>query len=232
MKGEAVPSHRTSEIERIPTVCRMCGQDAGCGAIARVREGRFLELEGMKAAPHNRGGLCVRARAASEWLYSPQRLKSPLVRKGGRKGAPWVEISWRAAIDTLAERLLDDKQRYGAESLAVLSPARRGYCAYMMRLLMAHGSPNYGHSGICYVQRSMPFTYTLGGHRPPAADYGEADLMLLWGRSPTYASTPMGSFPISKLFHNSTIYNLKKSSKPITSIMLHKKGLTSPLPSR
>lgn len=193
MGPESMLSHSSSEIDRIPTVCRMCGQDTGCGAIALVREGRFLGLEGMKEAPHNRGGLCVRARAASEWLYSPQRLKSPLVRKGGRKGAPWLQVSWQDALDLLAERLLDEKKRYGAESLAILSPARRNYCSYMMRLLMAHGSPNYGHSGICYVQRSMPFTYTLGGHRPPAADYGEADLMLLWGRSPTYASTPMGS---------------------------------------
>ena len=189
---ESLPTRGPGEIVRVPTVCRMCGQDTGCGAIALVRDGRLLGLEGMKEAPHNRGSLCARAHAAPEWLYSPQRLKSPLVRQGGRRGAPWVPISWGEALDLLAERLLDEKKRYGAESLAVLSPARRSYCGYMMRLLMAHGSPNYGHSGICYVQRSMPFTYTLGGHRPPAADYAQADLMLLWGRSPTCASAPMG----------------------------------------
>ena len=148
-----LPTRGPVGIVRVPTVCRMCGQDTGCGAIALVRDGRLLGLEGMKEAPHNRGSLCARAHAAPEWLYSPQRLKSPLVRQGGRRGAPWVPISWGEALDLLAERLLDEKKRYGAESLAVLSPARRSYCGYMMRLLMAHGSPNYGHSGICYVQQ-------------------------------------------------------------------------------
>ena len=48
-----LPTRGPVGIVRIPTVCRMCGQDTGCGAITLVREGRLLGLEGMKEAPHH-----------------------------------------------------------------------------------------------------------------------------------------------------------------------------------
>ena len=61
--------------------------------------------------------------------------------------------------------LKEQKKKYGPESLAILSPARRSYSEYLYRFLIAHGSPNYGHSGICAMQKTFAFTYTLGAAR-------------------------------------------------------------------
>ena len=70
-------------------------------------------------------------------------------------------------------------------------PAHRSYSNYIRRFLVAHGSPNYGHSGICYVQREFAFTYTIGCQ--PRCDYKNADLIILWGRQPIYSGPAMGA---------------------------------------
>jgi len=71
------------------TVCREC--PAGCGVIARNREGRVVKLEGNPDHPVNAGALCMRGQAALQGLYHPDRIAGPLVREGsaGFKSAPW-----------------------------------------------------------------------------------------------------------------------------------------------
>jgi anaerobic selenocysteine-containing dehydrogenase len=127
-----------------------------------------------------------------QWVYSPQRLKHPLRRVGKKGEGKFEKISWDEAIDTIASKLLEQKEKYGPESLAVLSPARRSYSEYLYRFLVAHGSPNYGHSGICAVQQAFAYAYTLGTTRP-IPDYDHADLIIIWGANPVYSGTPQGA---------------------------------------
>lgn len=62
------------------TVCRGCS--AGCGVTARSREGRVVKLEGNPDDPIGAGALCARGQAELQALYSPDRLRGPLARKG------------------------------------------------------------------------------------------------------------------------------------------------------
>jgi anaerobic selenocysteine-containing dehydrogenase len=59
---------------------------------------------------------------------------------------------------------------------------------------MAHGSPNYGHSGICAMQNTFSFMYTLGVKVPlgPEADYRQSDLILIWGKQPVFSGSSKG----------------------------------------
>jgi anaerobic selenocysteine-containing dehydrogenase len=178
-------------IERIPTVCGMCGPDTGCGLYAQVQNGKFIGVEGMKESPINLGKLCPKAYASMQWVYSPQRLKSPLKRTGAKGEGKFAEISWAEAIDIIANKLMDQKNQFGPESLAILSPARRSYSSLLYRFLMTHGSPNYAHSGICAMQRAFCFSYTFGSGWP-MADYKNADLVMIWGKQPVYSSSTKG----------------------------------------
>jgi len=63
------------------TVCRAC--PVGCGATARVREGRVVKLEGNPLSPLSGGALCVRGQAELEELYAPGRLAGPVVPVAG-----------------------------------------------------------------------------------------------------------------------------------------------------
>ncbi len=185
---QALEAARANDEEVIPTVCGMCGPGGpggGCGIYAFVKDGRFTKVAGMDESPVNKGAVCAKGHAAPQWVYSPDRLTHPL-RRIGKKGAGRFEkIGWDAAIAHIAEVLTRQKDAYGAESLAILSPAKRSYNEYLQRFLTAHGSPNYGHSGICYMQRAFVFAYTLGDF--PRPDYGQSDLIIYWGRQPIYS---------------------------------------------
>jgi len=180
-------------VERaIPTFCGMCGPSAGCGIYAYVKNGRFVRIEGMKESPLNRGKNCAKAHAAPQWVYSSERLRYPMKRKGKKGEGEFERISWDEALDLIADKLKEQKKRFGPESLAILSPARRSYSDYLYRFLMAHGSPNYGHSGICAMQNAFSFAYTLGVSWPPMPDYKNADVILIWGKQPVYSGASKG----------------------------------------
>jgi anaerobic selenocysteine-containing dehydrogenase len=175
----------------VPTFCAMCGPGPGCGIYAFVKNGRFTRIEGMEESPLNMGKVCPKAHAAPQWVYSPQRLKHPLKRIGTKGQGKFEKITWNDAIDIISEKLTEQKKKYGPESLAILSPARRSYSEYLYRFLMAHGSPNYGHSGICAVQNAFSFAHTLGALMPHA-DYRNSDLVLIWGKQPVYSGASKG----------------------------------------
>src|SRR5579863_2312465 len=82
------------------TICNEC--PAGCGVIAKVREGRVVKLEGNPLDPIGRGSLCARGQAALQGLYNPDRLPHPEQRGSDGKLAP---LGWEQAIASLTERL-------------------------------------------------------------------------------------------------------------------------------
>jgi anaerobic selenocysteine-containing dehydrogenase len=179
----------------IPTFCSLCGPSMGCGVNCYVRDGRLVRIEGMKESPINKGKLCPKAYASMQWLYSPQRLKYPLKRVGKKGEGKFERISWDEALDIVADKLKEQKEKYGPESLAILSPQARTYKPYFIRFLTAHGSPNYCHSGICAIQRAFGFAYTVAAPMlgMSGADFEHADLIVVWGANPVYAGAPTGN---------------------------------------
>lgn len=174
-----------------PTWCGMCGPIPGCAIYAFTnKEGRFTHVAGMKEAPQNKGTLCPKAHAAPQWVYSADRILHPMRRVGKRGEGRFEQISWEEALRTVSQKLIEQKEQYGPESLSILSPARRDYSDYLYRFLMAHGSPNYGHSGICAMQLFFGFNYTLGAR--PIPDYENADVILIWGKQPVYSGPSQG----------------------------------------
>src|SRR4030043_1801259 len=124
--------------KKIPSFCSLCGPTMGCGIYCYVKDGRLVRVEGMKESPVNEGKLCAKAFASAQWLYSPQRLKYPLKRAGEKGEGKFERIDWDEAIDIISGKLLEQKEMYGPESLAILSPQRRTYSDYLYRFLMVH----------------------------------------------------------------------------------------------
>jgi anaerobic selenocysteine-containing dehydrogenase len=149
-----------------------------------------VRIEGNKEAALNLGKNCAKAHAAPQWVYSPQRLRYPLKRVGQRGKGKLQRISWNEALDIIASKLKEQKEKYGPESLAILSPAARSYRSYLHRFLTAHGSPNYAHSGICAMQKGFGFKYTLGS--APSPDVANTKLVVIWGKQPIYAGSSKG----------------------------------------
>ena len=92
------------------TTCREC--PAGCGVIAKNREGRVIKLEGNPTHPVNRGALCMRGQAALQGLYDPDRLKQPLVRTKNN----WKPVTYQEAL-TLIRRKTAAAARKGPDRI-------------------------------------------------------------------------------------------------------------------
>src|SRR5258705_4925485 len=88
------------------STCTEC--PAGCGVMARTREGRATKLEGLADHPINRGKLCARGHSALQALYNPDRLAGPQLRAGANA---WKTVQWNEAIATLAGALRDARGR-------------------------------------------------------------------------------------------------------------------------
>jgi anaerobic selenocysteine-containing dehydrogenase/Fe-S-cluster-containing dehydrogenase component len=82
------------------TVCTEC--PAGCGLVARVREGRVIKLEGNPADPISQGSICARGQAALQEVYNPDRLSRPQRRAQNGSFEP---ASWDDALKTFNDRL-------------------------------------------------------------------------------------------------------------------------------
>jgi anaerobic selenocysteine-containing dehydrogenase/Fe-S-cluster-containing dehydrogenase component len=84
------------------STCDEC--PAGCGIIAKVREGRVIKLEGNPASPINQGAICARGQAGLQGLYNPDRLRAPMLRGADGK---LTKISWDDALAQFAKHLQD-----------------------------------------------------------------------------------------------------------------------------
>ncbi len=65
------------------------GCSAGCGLLAKVRDGRPIKLEGNPQHPFSRGGLCATGQASILGLYDSKRLQQPL-KEGGKSS--WEQV--------------------------------------------------------------------------------------------------------------------------------------------
>ncbi len=83
------------------STCREC--PAGCGILAKNREGRIIKIEGNPFHPINRGRLCMRGQAALQGIYNPDRLKTPLLKENDK----WQPLSFSKAESILKTRARD-----------------------------------------------------------------------------------------------------------------------------
>ncbi len=97
----AAPDGVTGEAAWYASTCREC--PAGCGILAKHREGRVIKLEGNPLHPVNKGRLCIRGQAALQGVYSPRRLKTPLLKEKG----VFKPVSYAAAEQIIARRAED-----------------------------------------------------------------------------------------------------------------------------
>jgi predicted molibdopterin-dependent oxidoreductase YjgC len=110
---------KASEIAKsVKTVCAFCG--TGCTFYLDVAGGRIVGVRPDFDSPVSRGSLCVKGQFAWEFVHSPDRLTTPLVRENGELR----EATWDEAYDVIAERLGSIKDAFGPDSLVFWSSSK------------------------------------------------------------------------------------------------------------
>ena len=115
----------------VSTTCPYCG--VGCNLRLHIRDDFIYRVTSPFDAVVNHGNLCVKGRFGYDFMYHPDRVTVPLIRKtpqapGQRTQAfdrgEWREASWDEALDYTADRLVDIYQRDGAHAMAVYCCAK------------------------------------------------------------------------------------------------------------
>jgi len=173
--------------QTVQTLCRMC--DDRCAINVYLEDGRIVDIDGYKDHPWNRGRLCVKARAAVDMVYHPDRLLKPL--KKTKKG--FEEIPLEQALDEIAERLSAIKEKHGARSISIWKGEAIGFAQeeeMARRFVHALGSPNYfSNDSMCYNGRY--FGYRLVEGAWPVPEYENSRCIVLWGANPPNAHPNM-----------------------------------------
>ena len=149
--------------QKVYTTDVMCPSE--CGLEMWVRDGRLEKIYGNDADPYNNGTCCAKGASGMQLVYSPERIKTPLIRTGERGEGKFRQASWDEAIDYIAKRLNEYKKKYGPESVIMDCGDVTDRDAYW-RLAFAYGTPNcYEHGSICDVPRRHGPKLIGGGKR-------------------------------------------------------------------
>ncbi|MBI4652082.1 molybdopterin-dependent oxidoreductase [Candidatus Desantisbacteria bacterium] len=106
------------EFKKVPSTCTYCG--VGCSLVLNIKNDRVVKVTADINAVPNHGNLCVKGRFAYDFIHSPDRLTTPLIRKNGKL----EEASWEEAYKLIAERLMEIKNKYGSDSMGFISSSR------------------------------------------------------------------------------------------------------------
>lgn len=97
--GALVAKNELRPALEVKTICTYCG--VGCGIVLGIRGDSIVSLHGDTENLVNRGNLCVKGRFGYDFVRSPDRLTTPLIRKNGEL----VEASWDEALGLVASKL-------------------------------------------------------------------------------------------------------------------------------
>ncbi len=151
-------------LEEKDTICPFCG--CGCTLTLGLREGKVLRSRAKEDNGRSEGNLCGRGRFGIDYIYSENRLKTPMIRKEG----VLVSATWDEALNYISENLSNIIKAHGSNSVGALGSHR---CTnednYMLRKFMLNvvGSSNMDSSlafGYAKVQAVLDKVLGLKSH--------------------------------------------------------------------
>ncbi|MEM4360198.1 MAG: molybdopterin-dependent oxidoreductase [Candidatus Bilamarchaeaceae archaeon] len=163
------------------TFCPICTNH--CAFRVIIKDGKVADVVGAPETgfPVNICSIKKGAAHVIGILNAPDRLKYPLKRIGARGEGKWERISWDEALDTIAERMIEIREKYGPEKVAIVLNEPKGMeFAFWQRFATAFGTPNVVTPGCyCGVQTGAAYTFTFGSRyiRPRMED---PKVIIIW----------------------------------------------------
>jgi anaerobic selenocysteine-containing dehydrogenase len=154
-----------------------------------VDNGRVIEVNGDRRGPLTDGFVCGKVRKIADHLYGEDRLTTPLVRTGPKGSGQWSAVSWDEALDHVARRIREIRDRAGGE--AILPFHYGGSNGWLTEGALA--TRFFRRLGASNLERTFCAAATgaamrgLYGAMPGVAleDYTYAKLIVLWGVNPS-----------------------------------------------
>ncbi len=171
------------------TTCAYCG--VGCTFKAEMRGEEVVRMVPWKDGKANHGHSCVKGRFAYGYAHHGDRILNPMIRE--TIAEPWREVSWDEAIAFAADRLKATQEKYGKNSVGVITSSRcTNEESYLVQKLARQGFRN-NNTDTCARVCHSPTGYGLAqafGTSAGTQDFDsvdDADVILVMGANPTDA---------------------------------------------
>ncbi|MFP4268231.1 MAG: formate dehydrogenase subunit alpha [Spirochaetaceae bacterium] len=175
---------RLDKVERrVNSTCPYCG--VGCQIELLVQDGRILRADGVEGISPNDGRLCVKGRFGYDFVHSPDRLTTPLIKRDG----VFEEASWEEALELIASRFGEIREKHGPEALAGYSSAKcTNEDTYLFQkfIRIAFGTNNIDYcTRLCHSSTVTAMMKSLGGGAGTNSieDFAKTDCLFVTGNN-------------------------------------------------
>lgn len=185
-----------------------------CVLKVRVRKGRIVSVEPddtfnpgvIKDGEHPADRLlptsqrqfrpCPKGYSMARQIYDPDRIIYPMKRVGNRGEGTFERISWDEALDTIAAKLVDTKEKYGPFAILHQPYSYMSYCSFPLAQWFGAGMAGWDAHSNCgfhepqnwlygrdlmtgYVESGMQFELAQD-----ETNIFKSNLIVLWGLNP------------------------------------------------
>src|SRR4029079_15439454 len=88
-----------------------------CSLAVSIERGKLTKIDAGQQAPSTDGYICGKVRRFDRRVYSNERILYPAVRQGRKGRSEFSRIAWDEALDLVAAKMRDARDRHGAESV-------------------------------------------------------------------------------------------------------------------
>lgn len=183
MPKAAARSHDARALHKVRSTCPYCG--VGCQIELFVQDGRILRVEGVEGIPPNYGRLCVKGRFGYDYVHSPERLTTPLIKKNGSH----EPASWEEALDLIARRFGEIRAAHGPDALAGYASAKcTNEDTYLFQkfIRIAFGTNNLDYcTRLCHASTVTAMLKSLGSGAGSNSieDFAQTECLFITGNN-------------------------------------------------
>jgi len=185
---------RSWEFRKVQTTCPYCG--VGCQIELNIKDNRIVKVYGVEDGPDNKGHLCVKGRFGFDYVHHKDRLTIPLIKRNGK----FEKISWNEALNLIANKFNELKDKYGSDSLAGLSSAKctneENYL-FQKFIRTCFGTNNVDHCArLCHASTvaGLSRAFGSGAMTNSIRDFEKANVILITGSNTTENHPVIGDF--------------------------------------
>lgn len=198
-------------MKTVQSVCTYCG--TGCDIVAEVENNSIVKMSADKEGIVSEGRLCVKGKYGFDFLYSPNRIKKPRIRRSfidkNRDTFPehiqkrlfllkgydkdFLECGFDLAYDITAFKLGELTEKYGPHAFAAVGGARTNCeSGYIFQKFAREviGSPHVDNCGrVCHAPslKGMRMSIGEGAASAPFNDIYDTEFMIVIGSNTTEA---------------------------------------------
>ena len=172
----------------VDTACPLDCPDS-CSLSVTVKQGKVIAIDGSAVQEVTNGYICGKVRRFDRRLYGDDRLLHPAVRQGPKGRGQFKEVDWDEALDQIATRLTEIRDRWGGE--AILPFSYGGSNGLLSQdtsdaaLFRRLGASRLART-VCAAATGAA-AQALYGKMPGVtpSDYAHSKLIVIWGANPS-----------------------------------------------